>query len=308
MEFGKIDILGAGEIDLRLPPDDPRTWVALKRAKDRRGSSPTRVGVGAPVWGVREWIGKLYPVGTQPKDFLYHYARQFNSIELNATYYGTPDRETVSRWRDTTPNGFKFNVKMLQEVTHRGSLSSHSTKVLEFLASVLGLEDRLGFIFIQLPPSFGPEQLSELKAFLGLFPKDVNVAVEVRHPRLFQDHRLSPRLYDLLAEKNASTVITDVAGRRDVLHTSLPTGRLMVRFMGNDMHPSDETRIADWVSRLHTWQILGLEQIEFFIHQPENRSAPELINRFIDRMNSECGTSLMKWQSARAVEPQLGLL
>ncbi len=311
MEFGKADLLGLDQIDLSLPPDDPRTWVMLKRRGERHSSARTaislaRIGIGTPVWGVKDWAGKVYPVGTQPKDFLFHYSRQFNSIELNSTHYSVPDAATIGRWRDTTPNGFKFNPKMLQDVTHRGPLNSNAGLVREFLASVMGLEDRLGFVFVQLPPSFAPHQLGELRWLLGQMPKEVSVAVEVRHPDFFRHHCLATPLFDLLCEHDASAVITDVTGRRDVLHTSLPMNRVMVRFLGNDLHPTDETRISDWVSRIHTWLNLGLEQIEFFVHQPEDKNAPELIARMIDRFNSEYGMGLSKWRPA-LTGTQLGL-
>ena len=114
MEFGKVDASKLSEIDLSLPQDDARTWATLRAARELRqrpdlhvslpAFSP-RIGVGAPVWGVKEWLGRVYPVGTQPKDFLTHYARQFNSIELNTTHYGIPDESTIARWRETTPNG-----------------------------------------------------------------------------------------------------------------------------------------------------------------------------------------------------------
>ncbi|MES2855929.1 MAG: DUF72 domain-containing protein [Bdellovibrionota bacterium] len=291
------------QIDLSLPVDDPRTWVALKRSEKTK---PARIGIGAPAWGVKDWIGKVYPIGTQAKDFLHHYSRQFNSIELNSTHYSLPDPATIERWRDATPNGFKFNVKMLQDITHRGSLGSHATLVREFMANVLGLEDRLGFLFIQLPPTFAPDHISELRELLSQLPAQVNAAVEVRHPAFFKDHTLDRRLYDLLCEKNASVVITDVAGRRDVLHTSLTNGNVMVRFLANDSATSDDARIEEWVARIRTWLNLGLEQIEFFVHQPEDRHAPESISKLIERLNLECGLALQNWRPALQ-GTQLGL-
>jgi uncharacterized protein YecE (DUF72 family) len=304
MEFGKSDILGLNQIDLSLPSDDPRSWTALKRAKDRHslaGATPTfsRIGVGAPGWGVKDWVGKVYPVGTLAKDFLFHYSRQFNSVELNSTFYGIPDSETIERWQDSTPNDFKFNVKMLQDITHRGPLTSDPGLLREYIASIMGLEDRLGFVFVQLPPSFSPRDTDELGAFFKMLPSGLNVAVEARHAGFYADHRLTSKFFDLLQSNGASAVITDVTGRRDVLHTSLPTSKVMVRFLGNDLHPSDDSRIADWAARIHTWLILGLEQIEFFVHQPENRAAPETIARLTDLLNQECGANLRKWKPAQ---------
>lgn len=296
MEFGKVSLSELNEIDLKLPEDDPRTWIALKNRASN--DSVLRVGVGAPVWGVKNWVGKVYPPGAQPKDFLEHYARQFNSIELNTTHYRTPDPATVQRWREVTPEGFKFNVKILQEISHRRPLDARSEIAREFVARTMELEDRLGLAFLQLPPTFAPMDLPALDRFLSGLPTGFPIAVEVRHPGFFEEHRLLASYYDLLSKKGAHVVITDVAGRRNVLHTSLPTPKFLLRFIGNDLHPTDHSRVDEWVARLATWKHLGLEQVEFFVHQPEDTSAPDLIAPLIEKLNASLGISLGNWTPA----------
>lgn len=327
MEFGKVNLKTLSDLDLSLPPDDPRTWIQLKKNREldintpiesnresnrdsNRTSNQTKsfqLGVGCPVWGVKEWVGLVYPPGTKPKDYLYHYSRQFNTIELNTTHYRTPDAETIQRWRESTPDGFKFCVKFLQEISHRRPISSHAELTIEFIESIMGLEDKLGISFLQLPPSFSPLDLPDLQKFLEKLPQDFELAVEFRHSRFFSEHMLIPKAFQILEKTGTHAVITDVAGRRDVLHTSLPTSKVLVRFIGNDLHPSDDQRISDWVARLHTWMNLGIEEVQFFIHQSDdNKTSPELINRFIDQMNTECNLRLRKWTPLKQTE-QLGL-
>ncbi len=305
MEFGKVDSAQLNEIDLVLPPDDPRTWATLKSARGLRQRPDLnrrlpqlkpRIGVGAPAWAVKKWLGKVYPVGTPTKDFLYHYSRQFNSIELNSTHYGIPDEATVTRWRETTPNGFKFNVKFFQNISHHHALDENAGLTRSFVNAVMALEDRLGFCFLQLPPSFDVGHVPRLEKFLKQIPREMPLAVEVRHPSFFSDHRLSNQYYRILQDYGAHVVITDVAGRRDVLHTSLTSSRVMIRFIGNAHDQIDDARLISWIKRLDTWLKMGLEQVEFFIHEPEDRTAPEVIGRFIDRMNVECGLSLGRWR------------
>lgn len=304
MEFGKVDPSQLNEIDLVLPVDDPRTRSTLRAAHDLQmrpdlhrilPSSRPRVGVGAPVWAVKEWVGQVYPVGTPAKDFLFHYSRQFNSIELNSTHYGIPDEGTVERWRESTPNGFKFNVKFFQNISHHAALDENAALVRQFVDAILPLEDRLGLCFLQLPPSFDLSMLGRLARFMKQIPRDLHLAVEVRHPSFFRDHRLNDAYFNLLADHGAHAVITDVAGRRDVLHTSLPSSRVLVRFIGNGIDDVDDARLGAWIARLNTWLRLGLEQIEFFIHEPEDRLVPDVAGRFIDRMNAECGSCIPRW-------------
>lgn len=304
MEFGKVDLAQLNEIDLALPSDDPRTWSTLKAARELNQRPDlhhflpeikARVGVGAPVWAVKEWIGKVYPVATPAKDFLFHYSRQFNSIELNSTHYGIPDEATVTRWRETTPNGFKFNVKFFQNISHHHALDENVALTRTFVDAILPLEDRLGLCFLQLPPNFDAGQLRRLERFLKQIPREMPLAVEVRHPSFFSHHRLAKAYFDVLQDSSAHVVITDVAGRRDVLHTSLPSSRVMIRFIGNANDSIDDVRLDGWISRLNTWLKMGLEQVEFFVHEPEDRVAPEVIGRFINRLNDECGTHVPPW-------------
>lgn len=301
MEFGRVERAQLDEIDLTLPPDDPRTWSVLRTARDLRlrpsavPFSP-RIGVGAPVWAVKDWIGKVYPIGAASKDFLSLYSRQFNSIELNSTHYGIPDEATVIRWRESVPSGFKFNVKFFQNISHHHALDENAVLTRQFVNSVMALEDRLGLCFLQLPPAFDLGQLGRLERFLKQIPRAMPLAVEVRHPSFFSGGRLARAYFDLLHDHCASVVITDVAGRRDVLHTSLPTARVMIRFIGNAVDSIDDARLSTWVARLNTWLRMGLEQVEFFVHEPEDRAAPEVIGRFIDMLNVECDHCVPRWK------------
>lgn len=294
MEFGKVPSNRLSKIDFNIPSQDPRTWLRFRLHAEKRCG--LRVGIGCPVWSVKDWLGEIYPSHIAPKDYLFYYSRQFNSIELNSSHYRVPDQETVKRWRDTVPNDFRFNPKLPQEVSHRLPLSADSPEFRDFIRNMMLLEDKLGMSFLQLPPHFDPGSLPDLRRFLRLIPHDFPIAVEVRHPALFSENMLIDPLYDILSSAGAHSVITDVAGRRDVLHTSLTSLKVMVRFVGNDLHPTDHSRIQSWVNRLQNWFELGLEQVEFFVHEPQDKNVPHLIAHFIDLLNEECELRLRKWK------------
>lgn len=229
---------------------------------------------GAPVWNHSGFVGKLYPRSARKGDFLYHYARQFNSIELNTTYYGA-DALRLERWRDATPPGFRFSPKFERVITHDRRLRRVEDLTEKFCNTIRTLGDRLGPLWALLPPSFGPADLSWLAAFLKSFPADLQLAVEVRHPDWFAPEHLE-RLLALFEEYGVITVISDTAGRRDVLHMRLSAPHAFIRFGGNSLHASDYSRLAEWADRLAAWFEQGLETVWFFFHQPDESQASEL--------------------------------
>ena len=272
MKFGKVADPSA--IDFRLPADPMATAVNLMRLGD--ASRAFHVYLGCTGWSMKEWVGKVYPPGTKSKDYLKQYALQFNTIELNTTHYRIPSPELIDRWRDESTADFRFCPKVPQQISHSKDLGTTGDQIDFFCDAVLGLEDRLGCCFIQLPPYFGFDRIGLLRRFLECWPDAVPLAVELRHESWFETEDRQGKCFELLAEKGVSAVITDVAGRRDVLHMYVTTAATMVRFVGNGLHPSDYRRIDDWVRRLENWHEQGLHTAYFFTHEPDNVLAPEL--------------------------------
>lgn len=81
-------------------------------------------------------------------------------------------------------------------------------------------------------------------------------------------------------------MITDTAGRRDCVHMDLTNKHAFVRFVGNDLHETDYTRINYWVSRIGGWLDTGLEELNFFMHQQDEKNTPVLLTYFIEKLNS----------------------
>ena len=113
MDFGKLDDIS--NVNFTLPAAHPFTHQVLKNAS---GNNSTLCFVGPPIWSNKEWVGKIYPTTAKEKDFLYHYTRQFNTIELNVTHYQIPTEATIQRWREASAPGFRFCPKWPQEISH----------------------------------------------------------------------------------------------------------------------------------------------------------------------------------------------
>ncbi len=122
--------------------------------------------------------------------------------------------------------------------------------------------------------------------YLKSLPPDFPVSVEFRHPDWFREEKIWTNTCQMLAEMKVGTVITDVAGRRDVLHNTLTTPNLTLRFVGNELHPTDYSRIDEWCDRIITWLEMGLRNAYIFVHCGENKFAPELTKYWIERLNA----------------------
>ncbi len=271
MDFGKLPSID--HVDFRLPAD-PEANARLLSATPGR-SNTLNLYLGCTGWGMKEWVGTIYPNDAKPKDYLRYYAAQFNTIEHNTTHYRIPDIATVQKWYAESTPDFRFCPKIPQTISHSRDLGLGGGQISLFCDVIQLLGEKLGACFLQLPPYFGPDRLGQLDAFLHQFPRSIPLAVELRHEAWFNNPAHGSRLFDLLESRGAGAVITDVAGRRDVLHMRITAPFAMVRFVGNNLHPTDYNRLEEWAQRLSYWQSLGLAEAYFFTHEPDNLHAPE---------------------------------
>src|SRR5690606_38870043 len=100
--------------------------------------------------------------------------------------------------------------------------------------------------------------------------------VEVRHKDWFKDIAARKDLFDMLHRLKKGAVITDAAGRRDCMHMELPVADTFIRFVGNGLHPTDYSRIDEWIERLDNWMKQGLQSAYFFLHQHDEKDTPLL--------------------------------
>lgn len=140
-----------------------------------------RLYLGTSGWSYADWEGTLYPEGLPPGSRLAEYARHYATVEIDSTFYGRPRRSTVEKWREVVPRGFLFAAKFPQEVTHERKLVDVRSEAEGFVRTMQALEDRLGPLFLQLPPDFTVEGMGVLEDFLRELPEGPRYAVEVRH-------------------------------------------------------------------------------------------------------------------------------
>jgi uncharacterized protein YecE (DUF72 family) len=293
MEFGKVQHID--NIDFTLPADDPVTEQLWQRLASLP-RHPLQVYVGGTEWGRTSWLGRVYPLGTKPKDFLTWYSRQFNTIELNTLFYGLPAAATILRWTDAVAAGFRFCPKFPEAISHTLQLSNASRETSEFIAALQGFGGKLGPSFLQLSDRFGPGQAGLLQHYVRGLPADFAACVELRAEDWFRPGlRESPMVLDTwqeMLERGVGTVITDVAGRRDVLHMRLTSPVAFIRFVTNSLHPTDYQRADAWVERIGCWAGKGLQAVYIFVHSPEEVTSPEIMRYLVSRLNERGLASL----------------
>ncbi|WP_222984157.1 DUF72 domain-containing protein [Flagellimonas meishanensis] len=296
MKFGKVD--HPELIDFTIPPDHPETSVVL--AKNKTGPE-NKVYVGCAKWN-RQDLKNFYPRGT--KDELVYYASQFNSIELNATFYRIFPSEQYQKWYDKTPDGFKFFPKMTNEVSHLRRLNDQVYQTVDRYLEVTSLlKEKLGTIFLQMHNNFNPKNWDRVVRFAEYWPKEFPLAMEFRHTDWFNDEKVAQELYHLLETHGIANALVDTAGRRDLMHMRLTNNEAFVRYVGAN-HKSDYPRLDDWVGRLTAWQGKGLGNIHFFVHQNMELESPLLSAYFIEKLNKRLGTNLKIPRTLQTPDPQ----
>ncbi|UII19286.1 DUF72 domain-containing protein [Fulvivirga ligni] len=290
MKFGKPTSNKELEsIDLSLPPDHPDTAKNLGK-----GKNPVKVYVGCAKWGRKEWVGLIYPEKTKDKDFLDHYVKNFNGIEMNTTFYSIK-KENVENWASRAPEGFSFSPKFSRNISHLKRLNEDAKRFTDyFLDAAHAFGDKLGPSFLQMPDNFAPKYLDRLADYIKDIPGDFPMFVELRHTDWFTDPTAYDETFSMLEEYGRGAVITDVATRRDVVHQRLTSTKAFVRFNGYDFHPTDFTRLDEWVERIKTWIDSGLEELYFYAHQEDETNTPKTCDYIIEKLNYQCGLNLQR--------------
>jgi uncharacterized protein YecE (DUF72 family) len=291
MLFGQLPIKDLKKVMFKFPSDPKENASVLKSAR----AAETKLYLGCAKWGRREWIGKIYPNGTKEKDFLKFYADHYGSIELNATHYKLYDAGKLKEWKhDVNNKVFKFCPKAHRGMSYLKDSRTKSNLTKDFIKNIRVLDNNLGPIFITHDEKIKWDAQSEKEFFkyLETLPKDITFFVEERWPGFYQDKKLMSRYYSRLRELNIGSVITDTAGRRDVLHMRLTIPKTFVRFVGNSLHPSDFPRIDQWATRFKKWIDLGIEEIYFFMHMHDEGKSPELTQYVVKQFNKKCKLDL----------------
>jgi uncharacterized protein YecE (DUF72 family) len=287
--------------------------------------------IGCPIWSFKGWVGNFYPPGTKPGDYLSEYTRRLTTVEGNTTFYAIPPKKTILSWAAEMPDGFQFCPKLPRAISHEGTVAGHLEDALSFVEYMEQLGTRLGPVFLQLPPRYSPSLLADLEAFLALWPREVRLAVEVRHLDWF-DTPHHEALNELLRQHNIARVVIDTRPIRNLrgdksirgsAYESLLEARerkpdvpvipertadfVFIRFIG---HP----QLAYNVAFLDEWAVYLASQLQeganayVFCHSPDNMIAPYVCRELHQRIAAQVSIPPLPWDETDATTLQQGRL
>ena len=247
--------------------------------------------IGLAVWGYKNWVGDLFPAKTRAQNFLNCYAKRFSIVEGNTTFYSIPSPETVDRWRQETEPGFQFFPKLPKTITHQGRLMPYLPQAFQFLSLMQRLGDRLGGLFLQLPPSYSPVNLSDLDLFLSSWRSTTQVPLflEVRHLQWFEDHDRD-RLNQLLTQYQVDRVLLDTRPIYNAddnpqqystnkkpnvpVQPIVTANTAFVRYISHPIRDRNTEYFNEWVEQVRVWLHNG-KTVYFFVHCPLEENSPQ---------------------------------
>ncbi len=164
-----------------------------------------QVYIGTSGFSYKDWVGNFYPQFVSQKDWLRYYSSQFNTVEIDATFYGLPRKEVVARWRNNVPDNFIFTAKFPRTVTHEGTDSERIAAAGQFVEVMAELASKRGPMLMQFPYSFKPDRIDFLEKLLDSLPDSGPTTVEIRNRNWLE----VDRLFEILAARKIGFCLVD---------------------------------------------------------------------------------------------------
>jgi uncharacterized protein YecE (DUF72 family) len=161
-----------------------------------------KLHVGTMGWSYDFWKGNFYPEDS--KNLLTEYSKNFETVEIDNTFYRIPSKDNVMKWKEETPDDFIFSAKFPRKITHIKMLRDCEEELEVFIEHMSLMGTKLGPMLIQLPPGFKPEMSGILKDFLAGLPTRCRFAVEVRNKKW-----LDEKFYEMLRDNKVALSLLD---------------------------------------------------------------------------------------------------
>jgi uncharacterized protein YecE (DUF72 family) len=210
---------------------------------------PVRIGCSG--WNYADWRGRFYPRGEPQRRWLELYAERFDTVEVNATFYRLPKRDSVAAWVQNTPTRFVFAVKASRYLTHIKRFRDLHEGVARFYEPLEPMIEagRLGPVLWQLPENFHRDD-DRLRAWLEALPPGRHT-IEFRHPSWFDRAVLEE-----LRRREVALTIGDHPTRPFQTHEATASWRYVRFHFGRRGRAGNysATELAEWARRIAAWR------------------------------------------------------
>ncbi len=208
------------------------------------------IRIGTSGWHYSHWRGPFYPNLCSGAEMLDCYVRQFDTVEINNSFYRLPTPETFKGWRDSTPRNFHFAVKASRFITHNKKLRDPANPLERFIQPVSELREKLGPILFQLPPKWRVN-VERLEEFLSALPRGRlwRYAFEFREPTW-----LNEKVYEALRRHNAAFCIYELSGFRTPDEITADWTYVRLHGPGGKYQGSySAAQLGEWAERIAKW-------------------------------------------------------
>jgi uncharacterized protein YecE (DUF72 family) len=223
--------------------------------------------VGTSGYGYKEWKGKFYPEKCPPQEMLGFYAKQFNSVEINNTFYHRPQAESLLAWASQVPENFIFTFKAPQVITHLKKMKNVNEEIEYLFRTLSVMGKKSGPVLFQLPKSFRAD-IATLETFLDQIPDTKGCAFEFRNPSWY-----AKEVLDLLEQKGCCLCLADFDEQPLAEIRSTATWGYL-RFRRAEYSNSD---LSQWAERIFSQK--WTRAFVFFKHE-EEAIGPQTALRF----------------------------
>jgi uncharacterized protein YecE (DUF72 family) len=218
-----------------------------------------QVRIGCSGWQYKHWRGDFYPAELPTSRWFAHYARTFDTVEINNSFYRLPDAPTFARWREQAPPRFLYAVKASRYLTHMKKLKDPEDPLTRFFDNARELGRTIGPVLYQLPPNFGLN-LERLEIFLRALPRKYQHTIEFRDASWYDE-----RVFELLRRYKVALCLHDMQGSASGMLAVGPF--IYVRFHHGTKkyggrYPDD--RLQQWAAWLAERHGEGLEIFAYF--------------------------------------------
>jgi uncharacterized protein YecE (DUF72 family) len=232
------------------------------------------IWVGTSGYNYPEWKGSFYPEKLPAAKMLPYYAERLATVEINYTFYRTPNKEILQGWDHATPERFRLTLKAPQRITHIARLRDCAERLHFFLETAGTLGPKLGALLFQLPPNFKID-LAVFDAFLDAFPPGVVAAFEFRNRSW-----LDEEVYARLKARNLALCVADSEKLTTPVKITADYGYFRLRDEG--YQPED---IKRWALTVRD-QTSGCKDVYVYFKHEESGKGPELARRFLDALSA----------------------